>query len=556
MAYVAPAVINSNQTITITATSLADNTTHSTATVQLAPLVSISLNPGSATVVAAGTQQFTATVLGTTNLGVNWSLQPSVGSISSSGLYTAPASLSAPQSVTVTAQSTQDTTKNATAHVNLTPGVTFTMGPNGLTSLKWQNQDFLYRGITAPSVAQLTLANPAGYKNPMTPLTTVANAQNGTVTQTFSWGTATTLYRAVGNKLVMTVTLNNTSSQTISRYWMFPLAIQFPVAPVNTTYTMGFNTDAPTSVCWDYVTGTAALVNEDVMTPITVGFWPAESPAATRWLVSLNVDPTQSLNPNWPAINRPIAPGGTDTITTSLRFGPPGATDLQMAGDIYTRYRATFPRSLPAAAARKPMARLSFTGRFRPTYPKNPRGWFDDPNIDVTTPQGIASFQWRLLAQADQAVTEMKRMGAAGGIIWDIEGQQLDQSFIGDPGSAETLAPELLGILDMFIGRFTSAGFQIGFALRPQVFSPREGRWSAFRARNVTWVSGAQFSTACRRSSLTGERDYDRRNKLHNRRGSLTHVNDFGGERWYGERDPVFIRAADEYKQPLRCLAV
>jgi len=258
---------------------------------------------------------------------------------------------------------------------------------------------------------------------------------------------------------------------------------------------MGFNSDAPTSICWNYLTGTADLVNEDVMTPLMVGFWPAESPAATRWLVSLNVDPTQSLNPNWPSINRPIPPGGTDTLTTSLRFGPPGATDQQMAGDIYARYRATFPRILPAAAARKPMARLSFTGRFRPTYPKNPRGWFDDPNVDVTTPQGIASFQWRLLAQADQAITEMKRMGAAGGIIWDIEGQQLDQSFIGDPASAETLAPELVGILDMFIRRFTAAGFPIGFTLRPQAFSLQKGVISV-SGTNVTWLNGAQFSKA------------------------------------------------------------
>ena len=53
-AYVAPATINSKQTVTITATSLADSTAHAAATILLAPLVSVSLNPGSAVILAAG----------------------------------------------------------------------------------------------------------------------------------------------------------------------------------------------------------------------------------------------------------------------------------------------------------------------------------------------------------------------------------------------------------------------------------------------------------------------------------------------------------------------
>lgn len=503
-AYVAPATINAKQTVTITATSLADNTTRASATVQLTPLVSISLSPGSVTMPPAGTQQFTAAVLGTTNQVVNWSVQPNVGSISSSGLYTAPQSVSAAQTVTVTAQSAQDPTKTATANVTVTSGVTFTMGPSGLTSLKWNNQDFLYRGVTTPSFAWLNLANPAGYQTPTTPLQTVVNQQNGTITLSFSWGTATTQYQAIGNKLLMTVTIKNTSSQSINRYWMFPLALQFPATPVNTTNNMSFNMDAPSSVLWNYVTGTADLVNEDVIQPLSLGFWAAESPAASRWWVSLNVDPTQSLNPNWPAINRPIPAGGTDTLTTSLRFGPPGATDLQMAGDIYARYAATYPRIFTAPAPRKPMARLSFNGKFRPTYPKNPRGWFNDPSIDVTTSQGIATFQSRLLAAADSAVAEMTRMGAAGGIIWDIEGQQLDQTFIGDPSQAETLAPELVGVLDAFMAKFKSAGLPIGFTLRPQVFSVQKGTINV-SGTNVTWAGGAQFSSAWVNQPAGGE---------------------------------------------------
>ncbi|HKD06932.1 MAG TPA: hypothetical protein VKB79_13600 [Bryobacteraceae bacterium] len=495
--YVAPALIETAQTVTITATSLSNKTSYATVLLQLVPLVTISLTPGGATLPPSGTQQFVAAIQGTTNQGVTWSLQPNVGSISGSGLYQAPSSVSAPQTVTVTAQSTQDPTKTATAQVYLGTGVTFSMDSSGLTSLKWNNQEFLYAGASAPSFAQVYLGNPSVPGNNIMgkPSKTVTNPQQGTVAQTYPWGTATTQYKSAGNKLLITVTLKNTSSQTLTRYWMYPLGIQFPVKPVNTAYNMTFNMDAPSSVRWSYVTGTAALVNEDVTTPLALGFWQAENPAASKWLVSLFVDPTQSLNPNWPAVNRPISPGGSDTITVSLRFGRPGATEMEMSGDIYALFSSTYPRALTSTAARRPLARLSFTGSFRPTFPTNPRGWFNEANVDVTTPQGIAAFQRGLLGAADRAIAEMTRVGAGGGILWDIEGQQLDQSYIGDPSQAETLAPELVGVLDAFVGKFKSAGFPIGFTLRPQAFSVQKGTISV-SGTSVTWVSGSQFSSA------------------------------------------------------------
>src|SRR2546425_9300954 len=78
--------------------------------------VSVTISPTSATVAAGGTQQFTATVQNTSNTAVTWQVNgvtggnATVGTISSSGLYTAPAS---PATVTVTAVSQADTTKSA-----------------------------------------------------------------------------------------------------------------------------------------------------------------------------------------------------------------------------------------------------------------------------------------------------------------------------------------------------------------------------------------------------------------------------------------------------------
>ena len=82
------------------------------------PVVSISLSPTSVSLQGGQSKQFSATVSGSTNTAVTWSLVPSVGTISG-GLYTAPSTVSAAQTVTVVATSSADTTKSASASVSL-----------------------------------------------------------------------------------------------------------------------------------------------------------------------------------------------------------------------------------------------------------------------------------------------------------------------------------------------------------------------------------------------------------------------------------------------------
>lgn len=92
--------------------------------------VAVSVSPTSATVQTGGTQQFTATVTGTTNTAVNWLVNTvaggdsSVGTISATGLYTAPAAVPSAATVTVTAQSVVDTAQAASASVTISAGQT------------------------------------------------------------------------------------------------------------------------------------------------------------------------------------------------------------------------------------------------------------------------------------------------------------------------------------------------------------------------------------------------------------------------------------------------
>jgi hypothetical protein len=90
------------------------------------PTISVVVSPSTASLVVGGTQQFSATVSGTSNQGVTWSVNnvtsgnSTVGTISAQGVYTAPAVLPASGSqVTVGAASVADSTKTASATVSL-----------------------------------------------------------------------------------------------------------------------------------------------------------------------------------------------------------------------------------------------------------------------------------------------------------------------------------------------------------------------------------------------------------------------------------------------------
>jgi hypothetical protein len=95
----------------------------------------VAVSPTAANVRAGSSVQFTATVTGNSNTSVNWSVNGSaggsavLGTISSSGNYTAPPSLPSPNTVTVTATSVASSSATASSTVTLmnpTPTLTGT----------------------------------------------------------------------------------------------------------------------------------------------------------------------------------------------------------------------------------------------------------------------------------------------------------------------------------------------------------------------------------------------------------------------------------------------
>lgn len=85
--------------------------------------ISVAVTPATANVALGQSQQFNATVTGTSNMAVTWSVAGGVqnGTISSTGLYLAPGAVPSPAEVTVTATSVADATKTGTAVVTVVP---------------------------------------------------------------------------------------------------------------------------------------------------------------------------------------------------------------------------------------------------------------------------------------------------------------------------------------------------------------------------------------------------------------------------------------------------
>lgn len=137
--YTAPATVPSPAAVTVIATSQADTTKTGSATVTVratASAVQLTVAPATANVPDFLTQQFTATVTGSTNTAVTWQVNgmaggsQKLGFISSSGLYVAPSAVptksdsqqnTVTTTVTITAVSQADPTVSASSTVTVVP---------------------------------------------------------------------------------------------------------------------------------------------------------------------------------------------------------------------------------------------------------------------------------------------------------------------------------------------------------------------------------------------------------------------------------------------------
>jgi len=124
-------------------TFTSNSSTNATAIISLsgtgtAP-VAVAVAPSTVSTATGATQQFAASVTGTSNTAVTWTVSGTgcsgaiCGSISSTGLYTSPATAPSPATAIITATSVSDPSKSASAAVEIVPptGNTYYLAPAG-----------------------------------------------------------------------------------------------------------------------------------------------------------------------------------------------------------------------------------------------------------------------------------------------------------------------------------------------------------------------------------------------------------------------------------------
>lgn len=190
--------------------------------------VTVTISPTNPSVAGATTQQFTATVTGSTNTAVTWQVNgvtggdATNGTISTTGLYTAPTVLPTTTTVSVTAVSQADTTKTSSTLVTLTaPAVTISISPTSATV-------------------------PAGGTQQFTPTVTVTGSTNNAVTWSVSGvqggdpihGTidANGLYTAPASPPKAAITVTATSQANTAFTAKAPITLQYGNASLNGTY--------------------------------------------------------------------------------------------------------------------------------------------------------------------------------------------------------------------------------------------------------------------------------------------------------------------------------
>jgi hypothetical protein len=140
--YTAPGILPTSPAVQITATSHADATKSATASITIISDIVVGTPQGNASVELGATQAFQVSITsaGHPSTAVNWSLSGAAcasgcGSVDASGNFTAPQILPMPASVTLTATSAADPTKQNSASIALTSNFTLQLAaPASLTA--------------------------------------------------------------------------------------------------------------------------------------------------------------------------------------------------------------------------------------------------------------------------------------------------------------------------------------------------------------------------------------------------------------------------------------
>lgn len=394
--YTAPGSVSGNLSVTITATSVADSTKSAPGSVTVMAL-SVSVSPSTAQTVDQGQSlKFIATVANdSSNKGVTWSVSgagcagsacgtvsPTATASGAATTYTAPNTVAANRSVTITAASVADPTKAASAPINV-PGIMVIVSPMTAT---------LQAGAKAQFTA--TVTNDGG-NNGVTWTISCSAAPCGSISPNSTATGAATTYSAPASPppSPLTVTLTATSvtdgTKTASATVTVPV-VTVSVTPSAATVKVGAsaqfsatvgNDVASRGVNWTiscslptcgsvspaatasgaittYMAPTTQIIGSLTVTlTLTSVTDPAASASATITVAGITV----SITPN----SASVSSGGTQQFTATVNNDPNnGGVSWQLLAEL-----ACFPSRFPSPCYSKPQifVACSTCGTLSPT---------------------------------------------------------------------------------------------------------------------------------------------------------------------------------------------
>ena len=475
--YTAPSVLETPQTVEVVATSMAMSSATAKVILTLVPVVSVTVTPPTTTLKAGQSQQFTASVAGTANKAVNWSLSSATGTITAAGLYQAPP-VTARQTVRVRATSVSNTSKHADSDVEILPDtkVEFTIDANRLTSLSYGGQSFfryvdsVVQGATFRTPSGSTIVT--GWSKPSTAVLRdnplryelVYNlGQRNQFTVSVSWTTTD------DRTLQATARVqNNDPENTLIALGLYLMSFKLPspAQQYNRNMPVEVNQYSGNPVAfWSGSWGSVATWHSAIGTPLsTVSYYDSADQVEFRNFISTRTE----YGPRRYSLE--IAPGATAAFSQTLRFGTSSHTALTLAPEAYESFRTAFPKLLDWADRRPIAYWMTSEGTLRSAT--NPRGYWRDQSLNAANQ---TDFRSRTLMETDRTLAVMNGMTVRpqGIIVWDLEGQEFDHAFtyVGYPNKLRELAPEMDRVADEVFGRIRAAGYRVGVTIRPNSFA-------------------------------------------------------------------------------------
>ena len=408
------------------------------------------------------------------------------------------------------------------SHVTQNPGngLRFTQGAKGLTSLKYNGEELLFKdfgGVRIFAGPKFTKARGTVYSTNEKPTWL---SDGNTITQTFSWGRIRAEYVDDASRLTIRLAIKNTSSEDLRSLELKLAVLKFPETPTGAVIDVGMWGNGGVSELGSYPMNAGGKDTPPIVavqSPVAlINFCQDTNDYDSGLGIPFSADGPRRRAFPFVAYIGAIPSGGKRNLTYSLRFSPNGPISFAAARDVLDSFARRYPFMLKWDD-RRPigMMFLAASGVQGEQQKVNPRRWMvvNGGKFDMTTPEGRIQFQQGVLKWADNAVKVHLEAGAQGMVTWDVEGQQYPSAtFYGEPHLIGKLAPEMeeevevkviekgqpkmmkMPLVDAYFRKFRDAGLRTGVCLRPQDLKFRPERRSLsgtdLRRRGVSGHEG------------------------------------------------------------------